>query len=114
MPLTLDIFHTKEPLKDAYIAFDAVNDEESLKMGIKGTVFSNFPLAYVRATVTDKDGNTVGEIYKYKFAKQYAIDLSDFASELDISDLPNGLYTYTLRAGIGRGGCNIEQFNFEI
>ncbi|MBQ4116831.1 MAG: hypothetical protein IJD37_05595 [Clostridia bacterium] len=114
MPLTLDIFHTKEPLKDAYIAFDGKNDNCSIKTGINGTVSSNFPLAYVRAYIKNTEGNTVSEIYKYKFAKQYDLDLSDYYSELNIQNLPDGKYTYTLRAGIGRGGCEIEKFDFTI
>ena len=114
MPLTLDIFHTKEQLKDAYIAFDGNNNGDSIKSGINGKVSSNFPLAYVRATVTDSNGNTVGEIYKYKFAKQYRIDLSEFFAELKTDTLPEGDYTYTLRAGIGRGGTEIEAFDFKI
>lgn len=114
MPLTLDIFHTKEPLEDAYIAFDGCNNAESIKKQIVGKVSSNFPLAYVRATVTDETNNLVSEIYKYKFAKQYTVDLSEYYNELMINDLPKGTYLFTLRAGIGRGGCEIEKFEFTV
>ncbi len=114
MPLTLDIFHTKEPLKDAYIAFDGKNTAESLKHGVNGTVYSNFPLTYVKATVKDPNDNTIGCIYKYKFGKQYALDLSEFYNELNIDRLQKGKYTFTLRAGIARGGCDIESFEFTI
>ncbi len=114
MPVTLDILHTNTPLKDAYIAFDGSNNAETIRHTVSGTVSSNFPLAYVRAQITDSHGNTVSEIYKYKFAKQYAIHLSDYYSELNIQNLLTGKYTYTLRAGIGRGGCEIEKFDFTI
>ena len=114
MPVTLNIFHTKKPLEDAYIAFDKNNSPDTIANGLKGKVVSNFPLSYVRATVTDKYSKVVGEIYKYKFMAQYSIDLEEYSDELDISNLPQGEYNYELRAGIGRGGCIIESFSFEI
>lgn len=114
MPLTLNIFHIKKPLEDAYIAFDGINTPETIKHTVTGCVTSNFPLAYVRATVTDSFGNTVGEIYRYKFSKQYSVDLSEAWSELNIPSLKKGQYKYALKAGIGRGGCTIETFEFTL
>lgn len=114
MPLTLDIFHTKEPLKDSYIAFDGKNTAETIQKGINGCVTSNFPLAYVRATVTDERNNLVGEIYKYKFNKQYSVDLAPCYAELGIETLKKGKYTFTLKAGIARGGCTVESFEFSL
>lgn len=114
MPLTLDIFRTKAPLEDAYIAFDGKNTPESIKRSLSGKVTSNFPLAYVRAEVTDADGRDVGVFYRYKFSKQYTIDLSEAWQELNIPSLKKGRYTYTLRAGIGRGGCTVEAFDFTL
>ena len=114
IPLTLEIFHNGEELKDAYIAFDAKNTPDTILKALKGTVSSNFPISYVRATVTDKDGTVVGEIYRNKFDKAYKVNLSTSYNQLNISKLEPGTYTYTLHAGIARGGCDIEKFDFTI
>ena len=114
IPLTLEIFHNGESLEDAYIAFDAKNSPDTIKKVINGTVSSNFPLSYVRATVTDKDNKVVGEIYEYKFDKTYKLNLKTRYDKLNIGKLEAGTYTYTLHAGIGRGGCDIESFQFTI
>lgn len=114
IPLTLEIFHNKEALKDAYIAFDDQNTPESILKTVKGTVSSNFPLSYVRATVTDADGKIVGEIYRRKFDATYKVNLRQDYSALNISKLDAGTYTFSLKAGIARGGFEIEKFDFTI
>lgn len=114
VPLTLEIFHNGEKLKDAYIAMDAKNTPESILKNINGTITSNFPLSYVRATVTDSEGKVVGEIYRKKFDKTYKVNLRQNYSSLNISKLEKGTYTYTLNAGIARGGFTIESFQFTI
>ncbi|MBE6642386.1 MAG: hypothetical protein E7615_01885 [Ruminococcaceae bacterium] len=114
IPLTLEIFHNGEQLENAYIAFDDKNTPESILKTINGTVTSNFPISYVRATITDSDGNIVGEIYRRKFDKSYKVNLRTDYSSLNISKLEPGTYTYSLHAGIARGGTEIESFQFTI
>lgn len=112
VPMTLEIYHTKEELDNAVITFDAKNTPETILRTIKGTVTSNFPLNYVTATIEDENGNVVGKIYESKFGKQYKLALRSRYEDLNIDKLQPGTYKFTLRAGIARGGCEIESFEF--
>lgn len=114
VPLTLEIFHNGNALEEAYIAFDDENTPESILKSIKGTVYSNFPLSYVRATVTDSNGKVVGEIYRSKFDATYKVNLRLAYGDLNISKLDVGTYTFSLKAGIARGGFEIEKFDFTV
>lgn len=114
IPLTLEIFHNGNELEDAYIAMDAKNTPESILKTINGTITSNFPISYVRATITDSKGEIKGEIYLSKFDKAYKVSLRTRYTLLNISNLEPGTYNYTLRAGIARGGFEIENFDFTV
>ena len=114
IPLTLEIFHTNEPIEDAYIVMKGKNSPETIAKLINGTIESNYPLSYVRATITDSDGNVVSQIYRSKFDKTYKVNLRTNYSDLKISTLKSGTYTFTLNAGIARGGFEIEKFDFTV
>ena len=114
IPLTLEIFHNGNELEDAYIAFDTEITPESILKSINGTVSSNFPLSYVRATVTDSEGKVVGEIYRRKFDGTYKVNLRQHFALLNIKNLESGTYKFSLKAGIARGGFEIANFNFTI
>ena len=112
MPITADIFHDNTPITDAYLFYDGHN-QKTFKNGILGKIYSNYPLSYARLTVTDKDGNTVK---KKEFRNLYAIFSIDLdpEEEKDLFDLPKGTYTFKVRAGISRGSCDLEEFDFII
>lgn len=113
MPVTLCIYHNGEKPEDAWIGFDGENTPESIHEALNGNVRSNFPLTYVRATVKDKDGKIVSEARSYKFEKTYSVNIRKYQYDL-INGLPAGTYTYTLHAGIARGGCDVESFEFTV
>lgn len=113
MPVTLCIYHNGEKPEDAWIGFDGENTPESIHEALNGNVRSNFPLTYVRATVKDKDGKIVSEARSYKFEKTYSVNIRKYQYDL-INGLPAGTYTYTLHAGIARGGCDAESFEFTV
>ncbi len=113
MPVTFEIYHEDNPvIDDAYIMFNGMNTPESILNTIDGTVYSTFPLTYVRVTITDASGKIVGEHMRYSLDKSYKINLRTGYSDLGIDKLPAGTYTYNLRAGIARGGVDIENFQF--
>lgn len=114
MPITLTIYTSGDKAKDAYIMFDGNNTPDSIKNGLSGKVETTFPMSYVRITIKDEKGSTVKSVLKYNYEKMYCIDLSDCNEELGIASLPEGKYTYTLRAAIARGGWDIESFDFTV
>ena len=115
MPVTLNIYHEENPvIDDAYIMMKGKNTPESILKSLTGTVESTFPLTYVRVTIEDKDGKIVGEAFEYAFTKEYTVHLRNIYYKLGIDKLEAGTYTYKLRAGIARGGCDIESFDFTI
>ena len=115
MPVTFHIFHEDNPvLEDAYIMMKGKNSPESVKKLLNGVVESTFPLTYVRATVTDSEGKIVGDTYKNNMHSTYKVSVRNFDSQLKISKLPAGTYTFDLRAGIARGGVTLESFQFTI
>lgn len=114
-PFTLCIFHEENPkLYDAYIMMKGQNTETSVKKLLTGTIESTFPLNAVRATVTDADGNVVGEAIKHNFSKTYKVSVRDMSYSLGIDKLPAGSYTFKLQAAIARGSWDIETIPFTI
>ena len=114
-PFTLDIFHEETPVVyDAYILVTDRNDETSLKKMLKGTIETTFPINYVRATITDSEGNIVKEVLKYDLQNNYKITLRDMTYTLGADKLPAGKYNFSLKAAIARGGWEIENFDFTI
>lgn len=113
-PVTLCIFHEENPvLKTAYITFNGTNTPESVLEGFQGTVESNFVLNYVRMSLTDKDGNIVSCVNKFLRNNSYSYNIRKDQYEV-FNGVPAGTYTFTLRAGIGRGGCDIEKFEVTV
>ena len=114
MPVTLDIFHTENPeYDDAYVALDTELTEALVKKAVlKGTVSSNFPLNYVQVTVTDANGNIVDRALKAGFTDSYKFDLRKLY--VNTKAYEKGTYTLTLRAGIARGGVDLQTLNFTI
>lgn len=114
MPVTLVIFHEENPTyNDAYLAFDGKINADNLKKGLlPGTVSSNFPLNYVMATIKDADGNVVLREVKAAMTTNYTYDMRKFY--IKTSELEKGNYTFTLRAGIARGGADICTFDFTV
>lgn len=113
-PVTLCIFHEENPvLKTAYITFNGTNTPETAIDGLQGTIESNFVLNYVRLTLTDKNGNIVSYVNKFLKNNYYSYNIRKDHYEL-FNGVPAGTYTFTLRAGIGRGGCDIEKFDVTI
>ena len=114
MPVTLDIYHTENPTyDDAYIAFNSLLTEDLIKKSVlKGTVSSNFPLNYVMVTVTNSDGEMVDRLLNAGLTDSYKVDLRKLY--LDTKDYEKGTYTLTLRAGIARGGVDLQTIQFTI
>lgn len=113
MPVTLQIFSSEQPLRDAFVVYDGNNDAQSIKNGLNGTVSSNFPLNYARVNVRNADGQIVRRAIKYDLAEAYTIDLAELNDQLDINSLPSGKYDVSIRAAIARGGHTFESFTFE-
>ena len=114
MPLTLDIYHEEAPvLKTAYITFDGKNTPQGITEYLEGVVASNFPLNYITLTVKNSKGETVRNINMFLEFKSYRVGIKTKQYEL-INGLEPGNYTFILRAGIGRGGCEIENFDFTV
>ena len=115
MPVTLCIYHEENPvIEDAYIMMKGKNTADSIKKTLNGTVEATFPLNYVRITIEDKAGQVVAEHFEYGLGSAYKVNLRNFHYDLGIDKLASGTYTYNLRAGIARGGCDIEHFEFTV
>lgn len=113
MPITLCAFHSDKPLEDAWILFDGENTPESVLEAFNGDVTSNFPINYVRFTLKDASGATVSESKAYHFDKRYSLNIRKYQYDL-FNGVPAGTYTFTMRAGIGRGGCDILNFDVTV
>ena len=114
MPITFCIYKEKKPdLLPAYIVFDGKNTPETVFSGLNGRISSIFPLNYVRLTLKDGDGKTKAWVTRFLEFKEYEYTLYDEFGELVKKAAP-GKYTFTLRAGIGRGGCDIERFEINV
>lgn len=113
-PVTLTMFTSGEKPKDAHVIYSGINNAETVKNGITGTITSTFPLSYAKISVRDKDGKLVTSALKYDLPKCYFIDLSELNEELALSTLDKGTYTLTIRAGIARGGVDFESFEFTV
>ena len=114
IPVTLKAYHDESFVSpDAYIALSGENSAEKLKKNvISGTVFSNFSFSYVRVTITDSEGKIMDEWAEYRNVNKKSIGLRSVF--FDIKSYPAGTYTFNLRAGIARGGCDIETIQFTI
>lgn len=113
MPVTFEIFHEENPTyTDAYIVMDGQNTPDTIQKALQGTVESNYPLNYVRITIKDANGNIVGDVLVNNLARNYKVNLRNYHYQLGIDKLASGTYTYTLRAGIARGGVDVESFQF--
>ena len=113
-PVTFTAYTSGEKLKDAFVIYSGINNAETIKNGVSGTITSTFPLTYVRITLKDKDGNFVKHAIAYNLAKDYFVDIASLNEQLDLSSLEKGTYTLTLRAGIARGGADFEKFEFTV
>lgn len=114
MPITLEIYSNGDVPKDAYVILDEKNSPSSIKGGLSGKITSTFPLNYAYATVKNSDGSIVRSSLKNNFTNVYELKLADMNSDLDLSSLAKGSYTYTLRVAIARGGADLESFDFVI
>ncbi|MBR5314582.1 MAG: hypothetical protein IKU45_04105 [Clostridia bacterium] len=114
MPVTLDIFHEENPTyDDAYIALDTELTESLIKKSVlKGTVSSNFPLNYIQITIKDADGKIIDRELKAGLTDSYKYDLRKFY--IDTKEYTAGTYTLTVRAGIARGGVDLQNLTFTI
>ncbi len=114
MPVTLEIFHKDNPTyKDAYIAYTGTPTADNVLKGmLPGTISSNFPLNYVMLTIKDSTGNIALRDINAGMTTSYTFDLRK--AYLKTSNLPNGDYTLTIRAGIARGGADVCTVNFTV
>ena len=114
MPVTLCVFHEENPvLRKAYVTFNGKNTGETLKDRMSGVIESNFVLNYVMARLADKDGNVVKEVLVHIKSAKYTFDVSELKDKL-FDSVPSGTYVYSLRAGISRGGCDVERFEVKV
>ncbi len=115
MPVTLDIYHDENAVSyDAYIAFDGKNTYKTLSSNISGTISSNFPINYVKLEIEDSNGNIVREILKQKLAGTFKYNLRNSTYELDAQSLEKGNYKFSIKTGIARGDCIVEQIEFTV
>lgn len=114
-PVTLNIFHEDTPLETAYILYNGKNSPETAQTRLNGTVSSNFPLTYLLLTLKDSEGRTVSfaKAYRNDFTQFYSADLEDYREEL-FKGVAKGTYTFTARAGIARGGVDLESFEVTV
>lgn len=114
IPVTLKVYHDESfVIPDGYIAFEGKNTPETLKKNsLVGTVSSNFSFSYVRVTIKDSNGKIVLQDAEYQNINKKIIPMRSLY--LDVKTLPKGTYTFNLRAGIAKGGCDIQTFDFTI
>ena len=114
LPVTLKVYHDEDfVIPDAYIAYKGTTAAETLmKNAIMGNVYSNFSFSYVRATVTDSNGNIVAQDAEYQNLNKKTVSLRSLY--IDFKSLPAGQYTFNLRAGIARGGCDVLTIPFTV
>ena len=113
MPVTLCIYNNGTRPQDAYIAYKGSYTSSNITSAFNGTVTSNFPLNYVLIKIFDQSGACVRTIRKYDWTAMYTLDLSSSRSEI-FGGLSKGTYTLTIRAGIARGGCEVENMTFTV
>lgn len=117
MPVTLCAYHNNEPLRDAWILYNGNNTAANASKILYGEVKSNFPLNYVRLTLSDSTGKVVSESKMYLDVSTnracYSVKLNDYRAKL-FEGVPSGTYTFNVRAGIARGGCDVETFEITI
>lgn len=114
MPCTLTIYTSGEKARDAFVIYNGENNAQTVKNGLTGSVTSNFPLAYVRATVRDENGALVKAATVQGLNALYTADLSELNEKLDLGSLEKGSYKFALRAAIARGAVNFEEFDFTV
>ena len=115
MPVTFCIFHEENPvITDAHVTMTGKNTPDSIQKSLKGTIESNYPLTYAYITIRDTNGQIVSQSLRYILNKQHKLNLRNLHGELNLNSLPAGKYTYNLRAGIARGGVDVETFEFTI
>ena len=115
MPVTLCIYHEENPvIVDNHIAMTGKNTPDTIKTMLKGTIETDSQLTYVYITIKDQAGNIVSDHLHYNLTKEYKASLRNMHYPLAVDKLPAGTYTYNLRAGIARGGVDIETFQFTI
>ena len=114
MPITVDTFHDNTPIADAFIFYDGNNTAETVKNGISGIVEATFPLNYVMVTIKDENGKIVKRMNVRNLGEVYKVDLAEESKDKQLFDLPRGTYEYILKAGIARGACEFEHFNFTV
>jgi hypothetical protein len=114
LPVTLKVYHDEDfVIPDGYIAYKGTTTAETLmKNAIMGNVYSNFSFSYVRATVTDANGKIVAEDAEYKNINKKTINLRNLY--IDFKSLPAGEYTFNIRAGIAKGGCDVLTLPFTV
>jgi len=114
MPITADVFHNGAESLDAFISMSGKNTPEKINDALTGTINSNFPINYVRITIKDPQGNIKSAFTVHNISNLYTYKLANMYTVLGINKLPAGNYTYTLRAGIARGACTLESFEFTV
>ena len=115
IPVTLDTyFDDNDKIWDAYIWFTGANTPEQITTKLLGKVVSNFPLNYVRVTIEDSNGNIVKEMFKRNLTNAFEVDIYRECYSFKLHELPAGTYKYSLKAGISRGSCEIESFEFTV
>ena len=113
MPVTLCTYHNDDPLEDAWIRYNGNNSGANAMKMLYGTVESNFPLNYVRLTLTDNGGNLVSDAKMYNNRKIYSVAVNDYRAQL-FAGVTSGTYTLTITAGIGRGSCTVDRFEVTV
>ncbi len=117
MPVTLCAYHNNEPLHDAWILYNGNNTAANASKILYGEVKSNFPLNYVRLTLSDSTGKVVSESKMYLDVSAnracYSVSVNEYRAAL-FEGVPSGTYTFNIRAGIARGGCDVETFEITI
>ena len=112
MPITLAVYSSGEKLQDAHLFFSGSNTAEGvLNNELNGEFFSNFPIIYALAKVTDEEGKIVAKGFIYDLQGVFSVDLSK-AEGFNVKSLPAGKYKFTLRAGVARGSATFEEFEF--
>ena len=113
VPATLCAYSDRKRIKDARMVYSAPDGEEAFFRGNCGTVRSDFPLLYVILTLKKESGETVAVSEARNLRNLYEYDLTPLRDKL-IKDVPKGRYAVSVRAGIARGGAELESFRIEL
>lgn len=114
IPVTLTLFDSGVKPKDAHLFYEGENTPESVKGGVNGRIFSDFPIIFVRAKIENESGRTVRSALIYILKKNYSVDLGGLNAELSCGTLGSGKYRFSLECGIARGRVELENFEFII